>query len=253
MSRSAAVAWTRAAWVAGSVLLLELLCRTGIISHLTVIPPSEMLAALLALLMSGQILADIAGTFTTVGVAFVAAVLAGFGAGALIHAAPRLRRALDPLLASYYAIPTFVFYPLLVAIFGLGLLPLMAIGFIFATPAMVISTLIGLDRVAPVLRRVARMHRLSGLQTVRHIILPAAMPYLFNGVKLALAYAFIGVIAGEFILSGGGLGYAIAYAYESFDNRTMYALMLFVLVVAAVMNGALYAWEAHLLRRRQRQ
>jgi NitT/TauT family transport system permease protein len=103
-----------------------------------------------------------------------------------------------------------------------------------------------------VLRRVARMHRLGRVRTAVLVILPAALPHLFQGLKLSLAYAFIGVIAGEFILSSGGLGYAIAFAYESFDNRTMYGLMLFVLLSAIVSNALLSAWEARLQRRRGR-
>ena len=134
----------------------------------------------------------------------------------------------------------------------LGTLPLTAIGFIFAMPAVLISTLVGLDRVPKVLHRVARMHRLGRLTTAVRVVLPSAAPYLFNGIKLALAYAFIGVIAGEFILSGSGLGYAIAYAYESFDNRTMYGLLLFVLLTAVISNSLLYVWEQRLLRRRAR-
>lgn len=251
MSRAARVAWARVAVILGSVALLELLCRTGIINPLTVIPPSAMAAAMFSLLARGAMTADIVLTFSTVFLALAAAVLAGLAAAAVIHATPRLRRAVDPLLASYYSVPIFVFYPLLVALFGLNLLPLMAIGFLFATPAMVINTLVGLDRVPPVLLRVARMHRLGRLRSIVLVILPAAMPQLFNGVKLALAYAFIGVIAGEFILSGGGLGYAISYAYEGFDNRTMYGEMLFVLLVATGMNGVLFAWEQYLNRRRR--
>ncbi len=84
------------------------------------------------------------------------------------------------------------------------------------------------------------------------MVLPAAMPGLLGGLKLALAYAFIGVIAGEFILSSGGLGYGIAFAYDSFDNRGMYGRMLFVLLVAIVANGTLAAWETRLLHRRTR-
>ena len=64
--------------------------------------------------------------------------------------------------------------------------------------------------------------------------MPDALPRLFSGFKLALSYALIGVIAGEFILSGTGLGYSISYAYQSFDNRAMYGLMLFVLLVAII-------------------
>ena len=145
-----------------------------------------------------------------------------------------------------------MFYPLLVAIFGLNNLPLIAIGFLAAVPAMLIATLLGLDRVPRVLRKAARVHRLSRIATVTRVVLPAALPNLFGGIKLALAYSFIGVIAGEFILSSGGLGYGIAYAYESFENRDMYGRMLFVLLVAIVTNGALYAWETRLNRRRGR-
>ena len=72
-------------------------------------------------------------------------------------------------------------------------------------------------------------------------------------MKLALSYALIGVIAGEFILSGSGLGYAISFAYQSFDTQTMYGLMLFVLLVAIVANAVLYTWEGRLARRRLRQ
>ena len=82
------------------------------------------------------------------------------------------------------------------------------------------------------------------------VVLPAALPQPVQRDQARLAYAFIGVIAGEFILSGGGLGYAIAYAYESFENRPMYGRMLFVLLVAIIVNGILYAWEVRLNRRR---
>jgi len=172
--------------------------------------------------------------------------------GALVHGLPRLRRAIDPVLASYYSVPTFVFYPLLVAMLGLNMAPLVVLGVLSAAPAMVIATLAGLDGVPPVLRRVARVQRLGKVRTLRLVVLPAALPALFGGIKLALSYALIGVIAGEFILSGSGLGYAISFAYQSFDNRTMYGLMLFVLLVAVGANGLLYVWEGRLARRRQR-
>ena len=148
--------------------------------------------------------------------------------------------------------PTFIFYPLLVALLGLGKAPLVVLGVLSAAPAVMISTLSGLDGVAPVLMKLARVHRLSPARTLWWIVLPAALPRLFSGFKLALSYALIGVIAGEFILSGTGLGYAISFAYQSFDNRAMYGLMLFVLLVAVTANGILYVWEGRLARRRSR-
>jgi NitT/TauT family transport system permease protein len=211
-----------------------------------------MVAAMIAVLAGGDATEPMLRTFSTVGTAFVIAVGLGTLLGALVHGLPRLRRAIDPVLASYYSVPTFVFYPLLVALLGLSMAPLVVLGVMSAAPAMMISTLAGLDSVPPVLRRVARVQRLGPAQTLFHVILPAATPSLFGGIKLALSYALIGVIAGEFILSGSGLGYAISFAYQSFDNRTMYGLMLFVLLVAVAANGVLYVWEGRLARRRQR-
>jgi NitT/TauT family transport system permease protein len=209
-----------------------------------------MASVLWELITSGKIHDDIVQTFTTVALAFVLSVAAGFALGAVIHALPRLRRALDPLLASYYSIPFFVFYPLLIALFGLNTIPLIVIGLVFATAAMVIATLNGLDRVPRVMTKTARILRLSPTRTVLTVTLPAAAPYLFTGLKLALAYSFIGVIAGEFILSGGGLGFSIAYAYNNFDSQTMYALMMFVLVIVTIVNGVLHVLEQRMLARR---
>ncbi len=252
MTRTRAVLATRIAVVVGAFAVLEALCRFGVISKLVMIAPSAMVVSMVSLIASGDVTDDIVRTSMTVGIAFVGAVVLGFAAGVLLHAAPRLRRAVDPLLAAYYAVPAFIFYPLLVALFGLNVLPLIAIGLLFAAPAMVIATLLGLDRVPLVLRKCARVHRLGRARTMLHVVLPAAMPALFNGIRLAFAYAFIGVIAGEFILSGGGLGYAIGYAYESFEAQRMYGLLLFVLLLAVVLNGVLYVWESRLARRRMR-
>lgn len=252
MTRGRAVLLSRLGLIVGAVALLELLCRTRVISPLTLLAPSAMAMAMVRLIASGQVTEDIERTFATVAIAFSASVVVGVATGAVLHAVPRLRRAMDPLLASYYAVPFFVFYPVLVAFFGLNLMPLVAIGFAAAMVAMALSTLNGLDRVPAVLIKVARMHRLGRLRTLSLIVVPAAAPSLLTGMKLALAYAFISIIAGEFILSGKGIGYQIAYAYNNFDNKTMYGLMLFVLLVATGMNTLLHMWEQRLLRRRSR-
>lgn len=252
MTRGRSVLAVRVVALVGAVALLEGLCRAGVIDPLTVLPPSEMWGAMVETVGSGEVDGAMVQTFTTIVAAFFIAVVLGTGLGALLHAAPRMRRAVDPVLASYYSVPTFIFYPLMVALMGLNMAPLVVLGLVSATPAVVISTLAGLDAVPPVLRRVARVQRLGRGRTLWLVVLPAAMPYLFSGFKLALSYALIGVIAGEFILSGSGLGYAISFAYQSFDNRAMYGLMLFVLLVAVTANGLLYMWEGRLARRRVR-
>lgn len=236
--------------VALMLLALEVACRAGWIDPVAVIAPSQMAVGAWKLLASGRYTQPILLTLSNVAIATTLAVVVGFAAGWLLYLLPRLRHAADPLLASYYAVPTFIFYPLFIVMFGLNRWPLVAIGFIFAVVAMLLNTLQGFERVPPVLRRTARSLRLTTAQTVLRVVLPSCAPHLFTGLKLAIVYAFIGVIAGEFVLSGAGLGFEIAFAYNSFDNATMYGLMILLLGFVGGLNLLLYAWERRLYLRR---
>jgi NitT/TauT family transport system permease protein len=240
----------RIAVIVAMIGALELACRLGFINHQTIIPPSEMARALLRLLASGVINADIERTLGLVAIVIALSVVLGFALGVVIHALPRVREALDPFFATYYAVPIFIFYPVLIAIFGLSLMPIVLIGVATAVVAMIIATLNGLDRVPPVLTKVARVHRLSPVTTALTLQLPAAAPYLFTGLKLSVSYGFIAVIAAEFILSPSGLGRDIADAYADFNNRRMYALILFLLIIATIVNAVLHALDLRWAARR---
>ena len=93
------------------------------------------------------------------------------------------------------------------------------------------------------LGKTARVLQLGPVETIRSVTLPYAAPYLFTGVKLAVAYAFIGVIGAEFIMSGTGLGYEIRFAYDNLDNNVMYPLILLILLIAMAVNMSLDHWE----------
>ena len=242
--------WSRAALIALAVAALEAVCRLGLVSRQVIIPPSQMAAALWDILESGRFNHDISQTMACMGAALVLAAVCGFAAGVALHALPRLRQALDPLLATYYAVPFFVFYPVMIVIFGLGQGPVIAVAFLFAVVAMVINTLNGLDRIPPVLTKVARIHHLPWHSEALRLKLPAAAPHLFTGVKLAVSYGFIAVIASEFILAPSGLGRVISDAYSDFNNRRMYALMLLLVIVATAVNMVLHVFDQRWAERR---
>jgi len=165
---------------------------------------------------------------------------------------PVLRALLEPLFSTYYAIPIYAFYPLFIIVFGLGDAPQVTIGFMLAVVSMIVSTLAGLDSVPSVLGKTARVLQLGPVATIRSVTLPYAAPYVFTGVKLAVAYAFIGVIGAEFIMSNTGLGYEIRFAYDNLDNNVMYPLILLILLIAVAVNMSLDHWERVLRARRER-
>ena len=239
----------RAAFIVAAFAALELLCRLGVINRVTMIPPSEMAASLAAILASGRYNNDIFFTLYNILAAAVLASVLGFFIGAGLHALPRLRRPLLPLLSAYYAVPTFVFYPLLIVAFGVGRTALIVMGAMFGIVAMILNTTLGLDHVPPAVERTGAILRLDRLRRIVLVRLPAAAPHLVTGIKLAVAYSVIGIVAGEFILATSGIGKRIAFSYDNFDNRTMYGLLLLLLIGVMIVNGALSAWEKRLHRR----
>ena len=111
------------------------------------------------------------------------------------------------------------------------------------------NTINGLNRICPVFLKVGRAHRVSALTSVFRIQLPAAAPYLFVGVTLAVSYSVIGVISTEFILSASGIGHQISFAYDNYDNRAMYGLVALLLVIATLLNATLRYYSQRMLRR----
>ena len=229
---------------------LEALCRFGVIDRFTMPPPSRILEDLAQLLVTGKLYGAIAKTLSNCAIAFALAVVAGTAAGVVIHKSRLLRQVLDPLFATYYAIPVFAFYPLFILLFGLGDIPQIVIAFMMSVIAMIMNVLNGLDRVPPVLIKTARMARMSPIETALRMTLPSAAPHLLTGVKLALAYAFIGIIGSEFIMSRGGMGFEIAFAYTNFDNAIMYPLIVLILAISVSINALLGIWEKRILVRR---
>lgn len=233
-----------------AVGVLEVASRMAWINPISFIPPSRMVVGAYDALFSGKYSHDILLTIQTVAWALLLTVVAGLAGGIVLFKLPRLRRVIDPLLTSYYAVPIFMFYPLFIVLFGLNRIPLVATGFLFAVVAMMVNVLNGLERVPAVMFKVARLHRMSRLDEIRLIVLPASLPYIFTGLKLAVAYTTVAVIAGEFILSGAGFGYQIAFAYNNFENVPMYGLMLLLLVSVGSINMVLFSWEKRLHLRR---
>ena len=244
------VGWYRTLVIGGIIALLEVLCLQGVIDKITMPAPHVIVRDLWRMLVSGRMNGAIAKTLSNTLLALVLSLGVGIVAAAMLHRARVLRDTLDPLFATYYAVPVFAFYPFFIVIFGLGDMPQILIAFMLGVVAVIVNTLNGLDRVPPVLLKTARIMQLSPMDTALRMTLPSAGPHLLTGVKLAVAYAFIGVIGSEFIMSRGGIGYEISFAYANFDNATMYPLIVLILLASVAINGMLSGWERKLLRRR---
>jgi len=238
---SAARSWLRPSTVRWGLVitvlaLLEVACRTGLIAHITMVPPSTMLDAAWHVLADPASRASVFTTLEEVLIAAALSIVAGILLGLCLFALPWLKRLADPVLSAWYAVPVFIFYPVMIVLFGIGERPIIAISFVFAVASMVLSTVTALERIPRALLKTARVMRLGPARRFFHIWLPAALPHLVVGLRLVLAYTLIGTIAGEFILSSIGIGHDIAFSYDNFMTARMYGLIVIVVAVSVVLN-----------------
>src|SRR5215831_730785 len=139
--------------IAGFILLLEGLCLAGVIDKVTMPPPHIIVRDFARMILAGRYFGEIGKSLANVLLAFAVAYVLGVAVGTILHSYRTAREILDPLFATYYAIPVFAFYPLFIVMFGLGDGPQLLIGILLAIVAVIVTVLNGLDRVPPVLKK----------------------------------------------------------------------------------------------------
>jgi NitT/TauT family transport system permease protein len=232
--------------LAAIVAVLEVICRAGLVRSTDLVPPTVMIRSMVLALMQRATLNDFGLTLSSVAAAVVIAAVVGVAAGIVLHSMPRARRACEPFIASYYALPLFALYPVLVVIFGIGPTPIVLTGVLYAAMSVLIGTLSGLDHIPRVFRKAAKVHRLGRIATVFRVYIPACWAEIMGGITLSVSYAFVAVIASEFLLAPAGIGHAIADAYTTFQIERMYGLMLALGLLVIAINSALRALRARL-------
>lgn len=167
------------------------------------------------------------------GILVAAAV--GFVLSVAIHFSPTLRRAVYPLLVASQAVPVVILAPVLVLWLGFGLLPKLVVIALVSFFPIVVTTTAGLAAVDPDLLKLMRTFDASRLRTFWHVELPAALPGLFTGTKIAAAVSVIGAVFAEWNGANSGLGYVILQSLpQLLAARGMAAVVILSLFAIAL-------------------
>ncbi len=181
------------------------------------------------------------------------AVVAGFALSVAIHLSDVLRRAILPLLIASQAIPIVIVAPLFLLWLGFGIFPKLLVIALVAFFPVVITTLSALETVDPALIKLMRTFDASRWQTLRRVELPAALPGLFTGAKLAAVFSVIGAVFAEQAGSNSGLGYLLTVteaqllvpeAFAAVAILSGFAIVLFVLLSVAERRALPWAYQS---------
>ncbi|WP_433926265.1 ABC transporter permease [Sorangium cellulosum] len=237
----------RAAARSGILLLVaaiwETAPRIGLVEAAFLPPLSEVLATGWQLVQNGQLLSHIKASLSRSLLGFSLAILMGVPLGLTIGWYKGVADAINPLLEVLRNTAALALLPVFLLLLGIGEASKVALVIYSCTWPILLNTISGVRGVDPLLIKSARTMGLSPLQLFRKVILPAAIPTIFVGIRLAGAYSLLVLVAAEMIGAKAGLGYLIIYAQYNFQIPSMYVGILTITALGLTFNTLLMRLE----------
>ncbi len=211
-------------------------------------PPVDTVVYLGQLLGTARFWDHLAETGRAFGVALVLSAVLGLGIGLPAGLNRLAADVTEPMLASAYAVPKIVLYPIVLLIFGIGLPAKIAFGAVHGVIPVALFAIAGVRQVSPVLLRSARAFRMGRAQTLRFIVWPAALPEIFSGLRIGFSLTLIGTLLGEMFGSQKGLGFLLMTAIGLQNIPVIMAVTLLLVLIAATLSVVLLAVDRRLRR-----
>lgn len=173
----------------------------------------------------------------------ILALAGGLVLGIAIGASRTAHQILTPILSALYSIPKIMLYPVILLVFGLGLPAKVAFGAMHGFFPVALFTIGAIRNIPPVLLRTGRVLRLSRLDLVRSILLPAALPEIVTGLRIGFSTTLLGTVMGELFASSKGLGFLLIRAMDIHNVPDIMALTLLLFLFATAANTLILAVE----------
>jgi len=171
------------------------------------------------------------------------AVIVGIPVGLVMGWRRRVEYALDPFLTAMYASPLVALAPLLIIVFGVGVLGKAALVFLLSVFPFVFNVFAGVKSTDALLINVIRSFGGTEKDLYFKVILPSTMPYLIAGARLAIGRGLVGIIVGEFYAASEGIGFAISQAGDTYRLPDMFVGIIILSVIAVVLTEAMRRLE----------
>jgi ABC-type nitrate/sulfonate/bicarbonate transport system permease component len=202
---------------------------TGVVDVHISSDPSQVAREEITLFGNGTIWGPIGNTAAEVGWALAIIIVVGIPLGIILGRVTPLRQMTEPIVSILNSVPYVLFLPLIIFWFGLGETARVLVVVWAGILPLIINTTAGVRNINVDYLRVGRVFSVSRLRFFASILLPATMPFILTGVRLAVARALVGAIVVEFFLSSNGLGY---FVQNETSNFQMSAAMAGIVVMA---------------------
>ncbi|MBZ5199768.1 ABC transporter permease [Planomicrobium chinense] len=219
--------------------------------HETILPsPLSVYESLVAGFSDLTLVYDLAASFRRLLIGLVVSILIGTGVGILLARSQTADDTLGTMVLALQSVPSIVWLPLAMMWFGLGEGAIIFVVILGGTFVMTLNVRTGIKNVNPLYIRAARTMGSNGIDLFMKVIIPASVPYLVTGARLAWAFAWRALMAGELLSAGPGLGYTLRYASDFGNMSLVIGVMIIIGVVGAVVDQLIFQRiEKNVLRR----
>jgi sulfonate transport system permease protein len=236
------------AFIAGLLLVWQLVAQARLVSPIFFPEPTKVADSIWRQLERGTLWEPLAATSVRMLGGWCAAMVLGILLGAAIGLSRFASQLLAPTLEFLRTLPASAVLPIFILLMGLSngmIVSVIAFGSLWP---VLLSTVYGFRAVEPRLNEVASNLELGPVESFRKITLPNAMPDIFAGARVGIAFALILAIVAEMLSSKPGLGNNILLASRAFRSADLYAGIVVLALLGAVTSGILALMEARLLR-----
>lgn len=208
-----------AAWAAPVALLAlwQVACLSGLFPPQVLVPPSGVAQALADMAASGELQRHVGDSLTRLLVGFAIGAVAGMVFGAALALSRLVEAVLSPLFLTLWQVPVIAFVPLMVMFLGIDEPFKIAVVAIAAFFPMALATFDGIRGVPRNWFDVAKVYRLSLLQLIRRILLPATVPAVLTGLRISLTRAWVVLVAAELLAADSGIGQMMEMGRQLFQ------------------------------------
>lgn len=211
--------------------------------------PLATLVHALGLLGEADFWVDVAATFRAFVMAFVISAGCGLALGLGLGLNRLLGEVTEPVLVALYTVPKVAFYPVILLFCGIGYWAEVVFGAIHGIIPIMMFTMGAVGNIRPVLLRTARALGLTRRQLLATVVVPAALPEIFTGLRVGFSVTLIGTLLSEMFGSRQGIGYLLMNAIGQNAVLLIMSVTLLIVVFAVCSNALLLLIEARLHRR----
>lgn len=206
--------------------------------------PSAIGATIWTWALDGSLWRHLYVTLLAMSLGYVIGCAVGLAAGILLGIMGKLQAVVSPFITAVYVLPKIAIAPLLIIAFGIGIESKAALAAITVFFVVLYNTIGGVRDVDQDMRQSLRIMGASQFEVVRHLLLPAARPWIYTGMRLAVRQAFTATIIAEIIGANAGLGYLIELNAGMYNTTGVFSAVVVLAFVAVALTEFLSWIEA---------